>query len=1263
MIPTYVDDKFPHVTGKDAFERKNRRAHQYAGLWATSALCPTIPAMKYYKGGGGGLIAGIVIGAVLGVLTAGVGLAIFGVAGMSAGMGFGAATALGFSGMSAVLVGGAIMGAASALLSGVAGMIMGKPSSGEEAQAQSNQARDNKFNSATSVGPRKKIYGTAYSGGHVEYRGSTGSTKEYLHEVVSHASHQCKELREAYFNNLAESNSRFSGFYRINRHVGTQTQTADSDLVSENSEWTTAHRGRGVAYHYSRIKYDTNAWVTGKPNISMVVDGGILYDPRNSGISISTSVSGSPGTFNTIGAHGLSAGDIVFIRSHTGATYASSNGRTVSITKKYTVNSVPTSSSFTLLNEGGNPLTLLSSGSGGTVTKCGWTTNWALAVLDFLTSIDGINCREDEVDWSYFEDAADVSDESVSLGTSETFTASASANSITLADGTGWQTGTQVYLSSDGMLPSPLVSGSAYYWIRNDATTGQLASSYENAAVGTFIDITDAGTGTHTATLSIGVTLSASNDTVTLPNVSSYIETGDYVRVDDAPQSVRREAYTVITPDPPNEDIVTEYPEATMTRVSGAPSTDQYSYSNGVYTFNATDQANGRQVKIGSGSFQAIPVGLTITEANPHAGQSYYWFNTGYLTGKLASSRANAMAGTAINLEIDGASKITRVSQARYTINGIIDLSKKPIETLVEMLGAGSGVVVYTQGKYRLFAATAAAPVKTITEDDFAGSIRILPHTARANLINAIRGTYKEPAKYWEMTDFPPITSATYEEEDGGSRLYKDMTFPHTIDPQRAQRLASIILNRGRRGLVINMTTKVNMLGISAWDCVQFDSDILGFSGKKFRVVSWQLNENGQGIDLTLNEEDDAIYTWSPGQGSVVPQVDLSTLPDPWNVNSPYNIAVTEELYVTRDGAGVKAKATMTWGNDDEGSYRYTVARYRLQGSGDNGWIYLNPSTTLGTEILDIAPGIYEFQAQNYNTLGAYSPWDQSETVTKEIFGLGAAPSPMQNLTISAISSMALMRWTQSNDIDVRIGGKVVFRHSSLTTAATWADSTSIGQAMPGTDTVAVLPLLPGTYLSRFVDSSGVMSDVASVTTDGATVLAYSTVASVTESPTFPGTKTNLIVSGGSLMLGGSANIDDIPDFDAMPSVDFAGGIATSGTYEFAAGIDLGSVQRVRLVKTLESIIENTIDLIDDRDTPIDTWESFDGDNTGNADAVVYVSYTLTDPLGSPVWSDWQRLDVAEFNARAFKFKCELSTEDAAYNIKVSTLTVTAEQL
>lgn len=55
-----------------------------------------------------------------------------------------------------------------------------------------------------------------------------------------------------------------------------------------------------------------------------------------------------------------------------------------------------------------------------------------------------------------------------------------------------------VYLTSTGTLPAGLSTGTVYFVIYVSSTTFKLASSWANADAGTEINITDAGTGTHT---------------------------------------------------------------------------------------------------------------------------------------------------------------------------------------------------------------------------------------------------------------------------------------------------------------------------------------------------------------------------------------------------------------------------------------------------------------------------------------------------------------------------------------------------------------------------------------------------------------------------------------------------------------------------------------------------------------------------------------------------------------------------------------------
>ncbi len=59
-------------------------------------------------------------------------------------------------------------------------------------------------------------------------------------------------------------------------------------------------------------------------------------------------------------------------------------------------------------------------------------------------------------------------------------------------------TGTRIRLTTTTTLPAGLALATDYYYIRIDDDTFMLATSYANAVAGTQINITDAGTGTHT---------------------------------------------------------------------------------------------------------------------------------------------------------------------------------------------------------------------------------------------------------------------------------------------------------------------------------------------------------------------------------------------------------------------------------------------------------------------------------------------------------------------------------------------------------------------------------------------------------------------------------------------------------------------------------------------------------------------------------------------------------------------------------------------
>jgi hypothetical protein len=90
------------------------------------------------------------------------------------------------------------------------------------------------------------------------------------------------------------------------------------------------------------------------------------------------------------------------------------------------------------------------------------------------------------------------------LGQSDTFTADASTDTCTYSSTANYPsnilTGTRVRLTTTTTLPAPLATATDYYVVRVTDSTFKLSTTYANAIAGTVINITDAGTGTHTIT-------------------------------------------------------------------------------------------------------------------------------------------------------------------------------------------------------------------------------------------------------------------------------------------------------------------------------------------------------------------------------------------------------------------------------------------------------------------------------------------------------------------------------------------------------------------------------------------------------------------------------------------------------------------------------------------------------------------------------------------------------------------------------------------
>ena len=139
--------------------------------------------------------------------------------------------------------------------------------------------------------PRRVIYGKVRVSGVLGYIESTDDDQN-LHMIVMLAGHEVNSIGEIYVNDEAvtldgngnvTAPSKYSSKIRILKHLGSNDQSADSVLINEsNGKWTDQHRLRGIAYIYVKLIFDRNAFPQGIPNVSALVEGKKVFDPRTS---------------------------------------------------------------------------------------------------------------------------------------------------------------------------------------------------------------------------------------------------------------------------------------------------------------------------------------------------------------------------------------------------------------------------------------------------------------------------------------------------------------------------------------------------------------------------------------------------------------------------------------------------------------------------------------------------------------------------------------------------------------------------------------------------------------------------------------------------------------------------------------------------------------------------------------------------------------------------------------------------------------------
>jgi hypothetical protein len=597
-----------------------------------------------------------------------------------------------------------------------------------------------------------------------------------------------------------------------------------------------------------------------------------------------------------------------------------------------------------------------------------------------------------------------------------------------------------------------------------------------------------------------------------------------------------------------------------------------------------------------------------------------------------------------------------------FDTNAVLDSSQKIIDNVKKLLNPMRALFTYTEGVYKLKIESTGSPVKTITADYVVGGAKVLGER-KNNKYNRVIGTFVNPEKNWQQDtiSFPPADDsalpsadqhATMLALDNGTLLEGNFDFPNVTSPYQAEDLCEIILKRSRNQLQVQLRLTSEFLDLSIGDIVGITYPSGGFSNKPFRVLGMTINEDLT-VDVQLFEHQDNFYTWT--SKAEAPTIADTSLPNPYNVQPPASVTLSDQLIAYNDGTVIVA-LDITIGASPDSFVDYYQVEYKKQSETD--YQIHGQGTGLNQRVLNVIDQeVYDVRVKAVNSIGASSTY---VTAQRTIIGALAPPSDVEDFACNVIGGDAHLSWSPVADLDLAYYS---IRYSTLTSGAEWQNSVGLVEKIARPATSVTVPAREGSYLIKAVDKLGNFSSNEAIISN-TIVSDFNFVATQTESPTFTGVKTNVYVDeNNSLRLDSSELFDSATGLFDDGTGFFESGLTASdlfasGTYEFSNVIDLGATYKSRVTASIVQSSDNIDNLFDDvaglfDDTP----SNFDGDTPANCNAHLEIATSLD----NVTYTAFRTFVVGDYNARYLKFRLNLTSFDLSSTPVISALSVTVD--
>lgn len=271
-------------------------------------------------------------------------------------------------------------------------------------------------------------------------------------------------------------------------------------------------------------------------------------------------------------------------------------------------------------------------------------------------------------------------------------------------------------------------------------------------------------------------------------------------------------------------------------------------------------------------------------------------------------------------------------TEKRYRIGGMFSAAPGAGETIRAILAACAGKEIDSGGVIKLHVGVTRSTVADLTDDDILVGVdaTMTPKRPANELINAVFGSYADPAQLYARTALPPRISSTDETADGG-RFDATFDLGYVQSQTQGQRVMEILRRTERQQLTFDVPVRARHCALEAGDWITFSSDRFGWVSKTFEVVQVQVAPNFDTL-LQLQETSSTVYDWTTGDELDV--TDPSDLPgaEPPDADISVTALVTTTLIAPDDTQ--RPGLTLTWTPPDDTTIDDLLIQYRQVGSG-----------------------------------------------------------------------------------------------------------------------------------------------------------------------------------------------------------------------------------------------------------------------------------------------------------------------------------------